>query len=93
MGLGYAFIKNYFDNTVKTPDDIENRNIKCTCLDFPQLEGIGQTKIRNLIYCLQKNQTQFRAKLTGHYGQEFNFQIRKDAIKSILVTSSTPQER
>ena len=27
LAFGYVFLRNYFDNTVKTPEDIQHRNI------------------------------------------------------------------
>ena len=39
MGIGFAFIRNYLDNTVKTPEDISNRNINILSW-IPQIEGM-----------------------------------------------------
>jgi hypothetical protein len=37
--VGYVFVKNYFDDTVKTPDDIENRKINVLAW-IPPFESI-----------------------------------------------------
>ena len=47
IALGFVFISNYFDNTVKTAEDIERRNINLLAW-IPVIEGLGLTEIKTL---------------------------------------------
>ncbi len=92
MGLGYAFIKNYFDNTVKTPDDIENRNINVLAW-IPTIEGLGQNGNSDYEFIVSKKPDSIPSEAYRALRTRVQFsKLEKDAIKSVLITSSTPQE-
>lgn len=92
MGLGFAFIKNYFDNTVKTPEDIERKNINVLAW-IPQIEGVGSNGNKEFEFIVAKKpdaipSEAFRALRTRVQFTRFD----KGALRTILVTSSAPQE-
>ncbi|RJP68296.1 MAG: polysaccharide biosynthesis tyrosine autokinase [Ignavibacteriales bacterium] len=92
MGLGYAFIKNYFDNTIKTPDDIENRNINVLAW-IPTIEGLGQNGNSDYEFIVAKKPDSIPSEAYRALRTRVQFsKLEKDAIKSVLITSSTPQE-
>ena len=92
LAVGFVFIKNYFDDTVKTPDDIEKRNINVLAW-VPNIEGLslnGQTEFSFVVFKRPESipSEAFRALRTRI---QFS-RIRKESLKSILITSSAPQE-
>ena len=42
LAFGYVFLKNYFDNTVKTPEDIQHRNINVLTW-IPPIEWLNKS--------------------------------------------------
>jgi len=91
LSFGYVFIKNYFDTTIKTPEDIQNRNINLLSW-IPRIPGlVNGSKDYEFIVAKKPDAAPseaFRALRT-------RIQLSKigtDALKTILVTSSTPLE-
>ncbi len=92
LSFGYIFIKNYFDNTVKTPDDIQNRNINVLAW-VPQIEGIGTNGNRAYEFIVAKKPDAIPSEAFRALRTRVQFsKIGSDALKTILITSSTPQE-
>lgn len=88
-GCGLAFFLEYLDNTVKSPDDIEERH------DLPVLGTVNllDPKIKN-----KGNETTWKDKSTA-FTESFNsirtavmLSAAVTAPKSLLVTSSAPEE-
>jgi tyrosine-protein kinase Etk/Wzc len=51
LAVAYVFIKNYFDDTVKTPEDIQHKNINVLAW-IPKIEGIrmnGQSEFQFIV--------------------------------------------
>ncbi len=92
FAFGYVFIKNYFDNTIKTPEDIQNRNINVLSW-IPHIDGL-KVNGNNESEFIVANQPDaipseaFRALRTR---VQFS-KIGSDALKTILITSSAPSE-
>jgi capsular exopolysaccharide synthesis family protein len=94
MGLSFAyvFVKEYFDNTVKTPDDIEKQNINVLAW-IPQVESLslnGQ-KEHELIVSRRPDSIQSEAFRALRTRVQFS-KIDAGGLKTILITSSAPQE-
>ena len=53
IAFGYVFVKNYFDNTVKSPEDIENRNINVLAW-IPQIEGLSDDDSKEFEFIVAK---------------------------------------
>ncbi len=90
LGFGYAFTKNYFDTTIKTPEDIQKKNINVLTW-IPHIEAASGNKEFEFIVAKKPDSIpseSFRALRTRI---QFS-KIERDAIKTILVTSSTPKE-
>lgn len=91
LAVGYVFIKNYFDDTVKTPDDIEKRKINVLAW-IPHFENIvsGDTSVQFIVEKLPDSipSEAFRALRTRI---QFS-RVNTESLKTILVTSSAPQE-
>ncbi|HEY7751157.1 MAG TPA: polysaccharide biosynthesis tyrosine autokinase [Ignavibacteriaceae bacterium] len=92
LAVGFVFVKNYFDDTVKTPDDIEKKNVNVLAW-VPNIEGLslnGQSEFSFVVHRRPESipSEAFRALRTRI---QFS-RIRKESLKTILVTSSAPQE-
>jgi capsular exopolysaccharide synthesis family protein len=94
MGIGmavvYVFTSNYFDNTIKTPEDIQKRNISLLGW-IPQIEGISNDDAEGQFIVSKKPDSipseAFRGLRTRIHYSKINREI-----KSILITSCAPQE-
>jgi tyrosine-protein kinase Etk/Wzc len=91
LAVGYVFVKNYFDDTVKTPDDIEKRKINVLAW-IPHFENTlsGDTSVQFIVEKLPDSipSEAFRALRTRI---QFS-RVNTETLKAILVTSSAPQE-
>jgi tyrosine-protein kinase Etk/Wzc len=91
LAVGYVFVKNYFDDTVKSPDDIEKRKINVLAW-IPPFESImaGDHSVQFVVDKLPDSipSEAFRALRTRI---QFS-RINTESLKSILITSSAPQE-
>ncbi|HSW53704.1 MAG TPA: polysaccharide biosynthesis tyrosine autokinase [Ignavibacteriaceae bacterium] len=91
LAVGYVFVKNYFDDTVKSPDDIEKRKINVLAW-IPPFESImaGDQSVQFVVDKLPDSipSEAFRALRTRI---QFS-RINTESLKSILITSSAPQE-
>ncbi len=92
MALGYVFIRNYFDNTVKTPEDIQSRNISVLAW-IPQIEGVAVNGVKDFEFVVAKRPDSTPSEAFRALRTRVQFsKIDRDELKLILVTSSTPQE-
>ena len=92
LAFGYVFVKDYFDNTVKTPEDIQNRNINVLAW-IPQIEGIGQRDDREFEFIVAKKPDSIPSEAFRALRTRIQYsKLGNDAIRTILVTSSAPSE-
>ena len=91
LAVGYVFVKNYFDDTIKTPDDIENRKINVLAW-VPHFENTlaGDESVQFIVDKLPDSipSEAFRALRTRI---QFS-RVNTESLKTLLVTSSAPQE-
>ncbi len=92
MAFGYVFTKNYFDNTIKTPEDIQNKNINVLAW-IPQIEGIGLNGSNEFEFIVSKKPDSIPSEAFRALRTRIQFSHPdKESLKTILVTSSAPQE-
>ncbi|MCL5027539.1 MAG: polysaccharide biosynthesis tyrosine autokinase [Bacteroidetes bacterium] len=92
LSFGYVFVKDYFDNTIKTPEDIQNRNINVLAW-IPQIEGIGTNGNKEFEFIVAKKPDSIPSEAFRALRTRIQYsKIGNDALKTILVTSSVPQE-
>lgn len=92
IAFGYVFIKNYFDTTIKSPEDLERRNINVLSW-IPHIEG-EQTNGKNeydFIVAKKPDSVPSEAFKALRTRVQFS-RIDNDAIKTILITSAAQQE-
>lgn len=90
LAVGYVFVKNYFDDTVKTPDDIENRNINVLAW-IPHFSAVSSgQEVQFVVEQLPDSipSEGFRALRTRI---QFS-RVNTESLKTVLITSSAPQE-
>lgn len=91
LAVGYVFIKNYFDDTVKTPDDIEKRKINVLAW-VPHFEtSLGEQNAVQFIVDKRPDSVPSEAFRALRTRIQFS-RVNTESLKSILITSSAPQE-
>ncbi len=91
MGVGFAFIRNYLDNTVKTPEDIQNKNINILAW-VPQIEGL-ETGNKDFEFIVAKKPDASASEAYRALRTRIKFsKLDKEQMKVILVTSPTASE-
>ena len=91
LAVGYVFVKNYFDDTVKTPDDIENRQINV--LAWVPYFGGGSSEDQSVRFIVEKLPDSIPSEAFRALRTRIQFsRINKESLKTILITSAAPQE-
>lgn len=91
IAISFVYVKNFLDKTVKTPEDIENNNLHVLA-SIPKFERkVGTNLSDSEIFMSSANELAaseaYRALRT-----RIQFSKLTDGSKSILITSSAPQE-
>ncbi len=91
FGFAYAFVRNYFDNTVKTPEDIQKKNINVLAW-VPEIEGLEEGN-KEFEFIVAKKPDSIPSEAFRSLRTRINFSKMKDSpIQKILITSSAPRE-
>ncbi len=90
IGVGFAFVRNFFDSTVKTPEDIQKHNVNVLTW-IPKIEGIDKNKEFEFIIATKTDSIYSEAFRVLRTRIQFS-KLNKKKIETILITSSTPQE-
>jgi len=92
LAFGYVLIRNYFDNTIKTPEDLQNRNIPVLGW-VPQFEVVGKNGTGDNEFIVAKKPDSMPGEAFRTIRTRIQLtKLDKDALKTILITSSAPQE-
>ncbi|HMQ67436.1 MAG TPA: polysaccharide biosynthesis tyrosine autokinase [Ignavibacteria bacterium] len=90
-GLGFAFARNYFDHTVKSPDEIENRGIGVLSW-IPTIDEM-KSKIPQHEFIVMNNPKSPPAEAFKALRTRVEYsKLGENPIKTILLTSSVPSE-
>ena len=92
LGIAFAFLRNYFDKTIKTPDEIESKGASLLSW-IPNIENItpgGGSESEFVVYLRPTSAVSesFKALRTR---VQFS-KLESKPLKTILVTSSIPME-
>lgn len=95
LGLGialtYAFLRNYFDNTVKTPEDLQQRNVNVLTW-IPMIEHVEHSG-QEFEFIVAKKPDSIPSEAFRALRTRVQFaKVDKENMKVILVTSSAPSE-
>jgi tyrosine-protein kinase Etk/Wzc len=92
LAFGFVFVRNYLDNTIKTPEDIQKRNINVLAW-IPMIEGLGLNVKSRSDFILETNPDSIPAEAFRALRTRVQFsRPDKESLKTILVTSPAPQE-
>jgi len=92
IAFGFVFVRNYFDDTVKTPDDIEQKNINVLAW-VPNIEGLTGNGHSEFQFIVGKQPDSMPSEAFRALRTRIQFStVKKDSLKTILITSSAPQE-
>ncbi len=90
LAFGYVLIRDYFDDTIKTPEDIQRKNINVLAW-IPRIEGINtRGKVEFIVANKPKSIPSEAFKALRTRVQFSNVDV--ESFKTILITSATPQE-
>ncbi len=90
LGVGFAFLRHNFDNTIKTPEDIQNRNINILAW-IPHIDGVETNPELEFIVSKKPDASASEAYRALRTRIKFS-KVDKDSLKTILITSSRSQE-
>ncbi|PIP79763.1 MAG: hypothetical protein COW85_00160 [Ignavibacteria bacterium CG22_combo_CG10-13_8_21_14_all_37_15] len=92
FGLGYAFLRNYFDNTVKTPEDLKDRNINVIGW-VPKIQSLDKSISKDLEFIIYNKPDSVPSEAFRALRTRVQFsKVDQGNMKVIHVTSSTPGE-
>lgn len=92
IALSYVFLRNYFDNTVKTPEDIQKLNTNVLAW-IPQIEGILATGSSDFEFIVARKPDSIPAESFRALRTRVQFsRVDTESVKTILITSSAPSE-
>ncbi|MDP3147681.1 MAG: polysaccharide biosynthesis tyrosine autokinase [Ignavibacteria bacterium] len=92
FGLGYAFLRNYFDNTVKSPEDLKDRNINVIGW-VPQIQSLDKSISKDLEFIIYNKPDSVPSEAFRALRTRVQFsKVDQGNMKVIHITSSTPGE-
>ncbi|PJC57880.1 MAG: hypothetical protein CO025_11120, partial [Ignavibacteria bacterium CG_4_9_14_0_2_um_filter_37_13] len=92
FGLGYAFLRNYFDNTVKTPEDLKDRNINVIGW-VPKIQSLDKSISKDLEFIIYNKPDSVPSEAFRALRTRVQFsKVDQGNMKVIHITSSTPGE-
>jgi len=92
FGIGFVVMRDFFDKTIKSPEELEKKNINLLAW-VPIIEGIGNNGLipHEFIVAEKPDAIQSEAFKALRTRVQFS-KIGEDALKTILVTSPAPGE-
>jgi len=90
FGVGYAIVANYFDKTVKTPEDIEDMHINLLGW-IPQIDEFGSNGKFSEFF-IANNMNTISSDAFKFLRTTMNYSQTEGAAKVLLITSSAPSE-
>jgi tyrosine-protein kinase Etk/Wzc len=92
MGIGFAVVRNFLDNTIKTPEDLQKLGIN-TLAWIPQIEGVEGNQEFEFIVAKKPDASASEAYRALRTRIKFSKLDKEGAgLKTLLITSATSQE-
>ncbi|MEP7146456.1 MAG: polysaccharide biosynthesis tyrosine autokinase [bacterium] len=91
LSIGYAFTKNYFDQTIKSPDEIENKGISVLSW-IPAMDELKGNSHQNEFIVYNKPMSPSTEAFKALRTRIQYAKLEETPIKTILLTSSVPGE-
>jgi polysaccharide biosynthesis transport protein len=92
LGLAFAFVRNYLDKSIKSPDELESKGVSVLSW-IPKIESISKngTSVPEFIVGNKSNSAASEAFKALRTRIQFS-KLESEQLKTILVTSSIPIE-
>jgi len=92
LAFAYVFVKNYFDNTIKTPEDIQKKNVNVLAW-IPEIEGLSVNGTNVSEFVIARFPDSIPSEAFRALRTRIHFS-RPDvsSLRTILVTSPAPRE-
>ncbi len=92
LSFGFVFIRNYFDNTLKTPEDIEKKNAYVLAW-IPKVGELNGKSGNGADFIIERFPTAVASESIRALRTRVQFsKMHKENLKTILVSSPAPQE-
>src|SRR3990172_7763435 len=92
LGFGIVLVRDYFDNTVKTPEDIEKQNVNVLAW-IPKVQELNGKSAEGADFIIEKNPSSMASETIRGLRTRVQFsKVERNSLKTILVTSPAPQE-
>ena len=92
LAFGYVLVKDYFDDTIKSPEDIQKKNINILAW-IPRVEGMGEKRTNEYEFIVAKNPKSIPSEAFRALRTRVQFSnVNIESFKTILITSSLPKE-
>ena len=89
-GLGFVYVKSYFDKTIKSPEDIESKNINVLAW-IPKIKEFSN-KYNESELVVAKHPDSIQSESFKTLRTRIQFSSDTKDLKTILITSSAPGE-
>lgn len=92
LGIGFAFLRNYLDRSIKTPEDLENRGISVLAW-VPSIEELRELGSSHIEFIVANKPSASASESFKALRTRVSFaKLEEVPLKSILITSSIPAE-
>ncbi len=91
LSTGYAFLRNYFDHTIKSPDEIESKGISVLSW-IPVIEELKGNGLHNEFIVANRPKSPPTEAFKALRTRVQYAKLEETPIKAILLTSSVPAE-
>lgn len=91
LGVGFAFLRNYLDRSIKTPEEIEARGISVLSW-IPSIEELRELGSSQLEFIVANKPNATASESFKALRTRVNYSKLESELKTILITSSLPSE-
>jgi capsular exopolysaccharide synthesis family protein len=92
LAFAYVFLKNYFDNTVKTPEDIQKKNMNVLAW-IPRVDELALKETSRTDFVILNRPDSVPSESFRALRTRIQFsRPDKESLKTIVITSPAPQE-
>ena len=92
LAFGYVLVRDYFDDTIKTPEDIQKKNINILAW-IPRIEGMELKRGHEFEFIVAKKPKSIPSEAFRALRTRVQFSnVDVESFKTVLITSCLPQE-
>lgn len=91
LGIGFAFIRNYLDRSIKNPEEMENRGVSVLAW-IPSIEELKELGSSQLEFIIANKPNATASESFKALRTRVLFSKLESQLKTILITSSIPGE-